>query len=133
MSETARIISETEFAERIRSLLADGFEDVGSVTGPGRSGALASVYASHILGVPFIPFKANFPWHLGKLLIIDTAMESGATMRKAERFYADAETVSLVCWHEPPRVMFWYEARKPQRFRHERIIAAAAHTERKSA
>jgi hypothetical protein len=114
-----RVISEAEFADRIKDVLSHGYDDVGSVTGPGRSGAIAAVYASHILGVPFIPFKANAPWHLGKLLIIDTAMESGATMRKAERFYGDVEQKSVVCWHEPPRVMFWYEAGKPQRFRHE--------------
>ncbi len=118
-----RVISEPEFFERISSLLREGFEDVGSVTGPGRSGAVAAVYASHILGVPFIPFKANAPWHLGKLLIIDTAMETGQTMRKAERAYKGVKTVSLVCWHEPPRVMFWYEAGKPQRYRHERAAA----------
>lgn len=120
----ASVISETEFADRIRSLLSEGFECVGSVTGPGRSGAIAAVYASHILGVPFIPFKSNAPWHLGKLLIIDTAMETGATMRKAERFYRSIAPISLVCWHEPPRVMFWYEAGKPQRFRHERKLAS---------
>jgi adenine/guanine phosphoribosyltransferase-like PRPP-binding protein len=117
------VISEPEFCARISFLLKQGFESVGSVTGPGRSGAVAAVYASHILGVPFIPFKATVPQHLGRLLIVDTAMESGATMRKAERFYKDVETVSLVCWHEPPRVMFWYEAGKPQRYRHERVAA----------
>lgn len=122
---SARVITESEFSERMKTLLEDGFENVGSVTGPGRSGAVAAVYASHILGVPFIPFKANAPWHLGKLLIVDTAMESGATMRKAVRAYRSKgfEVVTLVCWHEPPRVMFWYEARKPQHYKHERAAA----------
>jgi len=116
-----RIITEEEFNERINAVLSDpSFNEVGSVTGPGRSGAVAAVYASHILGVPFIPFKANAPWHLGKLLIIDTAMESGATMRKAERFYKEFDVVSMALWHEPPRVAFWYEAMKPQRYKHER-------------
>lgn len=126
-----RIVSESEFSERIRGLLlndngraATAYEHVGSVTGPGRSGAVAAVYASHILGVPFIPFKTgNVPAHLGRLLIIDTAMESGATMRKADRFYTDVNRVSVVCFHEPPRVAFWYEAMKPQHFRHERLAA----------
>jgi len=118
-----RIITEEEFSECIRNILSLGFDDIGSVTGPGRSGAVASVYASHILGVPFIPYKSNVPWHLGCLLIIDTAMESGATMRKAERFYGDVKSRSVVCFHEPPRVGFWYEAQKPQRYRHERRVA----------
>lgn len=117
-----RIISEPEFAARIRCLLFD-IQDIGSVTGPGRSGAVAAVYASHILHVPFIPYGAACPTHLGRLLIIDTAMESGATLRKAERRYADADPVALACYHEPPRVAFWYEAVKPQRYRHERRLA----------
>lgn len=114
-----RIISEAEFTIRIREILADTQPNVGSVTGPGRSGAVAAVYASHILGVPFIPYGSKCPAHLGSLLIIDTAMESGATLRKAERRYSDASPVVIACYHEPPRVAFWYEARKPQRYRHE--------------
>lgn len=119
-----RIIGEEEFNERIRLVLSDPrFDEVGSVTGPGRSGAVAAVYASHILSVPFIPYKANIPWHLGRLLIIDTATESGATMRKAERFYLKYNPITLALWNEPPRVGFWYEATKPQHFRHERMAS----------
>lgn len=126
-----RVIEEAEFRERIRSLLLDvngkpaaAYLEVGCVPGPGRSGAVAAVYASHILGVPLLPFKTeNVPTHLGRLLIIDTAMESGATMRKADRFYSDVNRMSVVCFHEPPRVAFWYEATKPQHFRHERLAA----------
>lgn len=114
-----RIISEPEFAARIRQLLADTRPNVGSVTGPGRSGAIAAVYASHILGVPFIPYGSKVPMHLGSLLIIDTAMESGATLRKAERRYAEASPVVLACYEEPPRVAFWYEAAAGRRLRGE--------------
>ena len=80
---------------------------------------MAAVYASHQLGVPFIPYGSPCPTHLGRLLIIDTARESGATLRKAERRYAGARPVVVACFEEPPRVTFWYEARKPQRYRHE--------------
>lgn len=122
-----RIVSETEFRDRINGMLlgengqvATAYENVGVVTGPGRSGAVASVYASHILGVPFIPFKTmNVPAHLGRLLIIDTATESGATLRKAERLYEQFRPIVVSCFHEPPRVAFWYEAAKPQRYKHE--------------
>jgi hypothetical protein len=51
----SRTVSEPEFDCAIRAMLAD-LEGIGSVTGPGRSGALAAVYASHILGVAFIPY-----------------------------------------------------------------------------
>lgn len=119
-----RIIGEPEFDEALRALLArDDFAAVGSVTGPGRSGAVAAVYASHVLGVPFIPYGQKAPLQLGRLLIIDTATESGATLRKATRRYEGATPLVVAVYHEPPRVAFWYEASKPQRFKHERAPA----------
>lgn len=76
------------------------------VTGPGRSGAIASVYASHYLGVPFVPYK-HARW--GSPLVVDTAVSSGRTLRKASRFYDGADT--LYAFFETPnyRVKFWYE------------------------
>src|SRR5687768_13384045 len=118
-----RVIAEHEFHQRIKGILAQADAAIGSVTGPGRSGAIAAVYASHILGVPFIPYGSANPTHLGRLLIIDTARETGATVRKAERRYRDADPVVMVAFEEPPRVAFWYEASKPQRHRHERKAA----------
>ena len=119
-----RIVGEAEFRARIVEVLATArTDDIGAVTGPGRSGAVAAVYASHILRVPFIPYGARHPIHLGRLLVIDTATESGATLRKAGRKYDDAKPVLLACYHEPPRVAFWYESTKPQRYRHELLAA----------
>lgn len=108
MKPPVRIISEAEFSIAIRKALAD-LTDVGCVTGPGRSGAIAAVYASHILGVAFIPYGQTAPTHLGRLLIIDTARQSGATLRKAERRYEGTCPIALAIYHEPPRVVFWYE------------------------
>lgn len=119
-----RIITEKEFSELLRQeLVKPQYESVGSVTGPGRSGAIAAVYASHFLGVPFIPYKQPAPYRIGSLLIIDTAIQTGKTMRKAERFHKKVQYISLALYQEPPRVAFWYEAEKPQRYRHERIAA----------
>jgi hypothetical protein len=119
-----KIITESEFSARLREALAASDAVMcGSVTGPGRSGAIASVYASHILRIPFIPFGAVVPKRLGCLLIVDTASESGATMRKAARRYGDSLPVCVVAFQEPPRVAFWYEATKPQRYAHERCAA----------
>ncbi len=124
MRKSVRIVSEAEFDIKLRYILScHDLEDIGAVTGPGRSGAVAAVYTSHLIGVPFIPYGSQCPEKF-RLLIIDTARQSGATMRKAERRYSYANPLSLVCFEEPPRVAFWYEARKPQRFRHERKIAA---------
>lgn len=104
-----RIITEPEFAERLRTVIST-MTPIGSVTGPGRSGAIAAAYASHITGAPFIPYGAPAPAHLAPLLIIDTARKSGATLRKAARRYAYANPIVAACYHEPPRVVFWYEA-----------------------
>ncbi len=118
-----RIVTEQEFKDRLAVVISNVPADIGSVTGPGRSGAVAAVYASHMLGIPFIPYGAAAPAHLGRLLIVDTAMESGATLRKAMRRYVDANPEARVAFIEPPRVAFWYEAAKPQFYRHERRAA----------
>lgn len=114
-----RIVTEPEFRERLTSILATtDTSNIGCVTGPGRSGAVAAVYASHYLHVPFIPYGGKAPDRLGRLLLIDTARQSGRTLRKAERRYDGA--LVIACFEEPPRVAFWYEAPKPQRYKHER-------------
>jgi hypothetical protein len=97
--------------------------EIGSVTGPGRSGAVAAVHASHHLGVPFIPYGSRCPTHLGRLPIIDTARERGAALRKAERRYAEVNPPVVACFEGPPREAFWYEAAKPRIFRPVRRIA----------
>jgi len=117
-----KVISEKEFSERVRLVLED-CNECGCVTGPGRSGAVASVYASHILHIPFIPYGSKPPIHLGRLLIIDTAEESGSTMRKAGRRYSFADPKMVTCYKEPPRVMFWYESGKPQMYKHQSVAA----------
>ena len=122
-----RIISEAEFAARIREQLDEMWRSLsaeempGWVTGPGRSGAIAAVYASHILAIPFVPCGSPGPADLGRVLIIDTARQSGRTLRKAAKRYEAADPLVIWCYDEPPRVAFWYEAAKPQQYRHERI------------
>ena len=100
------IVSEADFAFALREKL--GGVRAKSVTGPGRSGAIASTYASHVLGIPFIPYGQEVPDRLRPLLIVDTARASGKSLRKAERRYGEAIVVAI--FEEPPRVKFWYEA-----------------------
>lgn len=102
------IVSEAEFQQRLKERLSG--LSVKAVVGPGRSGAVAAVYASHYLKVPFIPYGAPCPDKLRPLLIVDTARKSGATLRKAERKYGSGECVTVWAHDEPPRVRFWYEA-----------------------
>jgi adenine/guanine phosphoribosyltransferase-like PRPP-binding protein len=105
------IIKEHEFAAHLRHALAISIiaGTARSVTGPGRSGAVAAVYASHVLGIPFLPFGQPGP---SPVLVIDTASRTGATLRKAVRRYEDMGMVAagLAVMEEPPRVRFWYEA-----------------------
>lgn len=105
---SGRVVSEAEFAARMKSMLFGGI--ARGVTGPGRSGAIASVYASHILGIPFLSYGTFCPDSLRPLLIIDTARKTGATLRKAERRYGDGACVVAWAYDEPPRLRFWYEA-----------------------
>lgn len=84
--------------------------EVDCITGPGRSGAIASAYASYILHRPFIPYGSPIPSKFKRLLIIDTARYSGNTLRSAMAKYAYVEkVVGLAVYEEPPRVRFWYE------------------------
>ena len=112
-----RIVSELEFRERILQQLSQlpELDEIGAVTGPGRSGAVAAVYASHITGLPFFPYGQRPPFDLNRLLIIDTARQSGKTLRKAVKSYALHDPVPLAIFEEPPRVIFWYESQTFER------------------
>lgn len=105
------MVSEQEFREvfinKLKYLRDNHrlLDNTDYVTGPGRSGAIASVYASHFLGLPFVPYKHKIEGK--RALVVDTAIESGATLRKASRLYGNAPIV--YGFSEPPRVKFWYE------------------------
>jgi len=101
-----RVVGPEELMHALRRVL-DG-RTAGCVTGPGRSGAIASAFASHILSVPFIPFRQQVPDKLRPVLIVDTATWTGAAARKAARLYGPG-TEFVVAFNEPPMVKFWYE------------------------
>lgn len=105
MTTQIRVVSEVEFRETFTEVLKPLLGKYDYVVGPGRSGAVAAVYASHFLGIPFVPYKCKLPNK--KVLIVDTAMMSGKTLRKASRYYDDAHYV--YAYLEGPRVKFWYE------------------------
>jgi hypothetical protein len=100
------IVTEATFRDAIIAKL-EGV-NARAVVGPGRSGAVASVYASHILGIPWIPCGQPCPDNLRPLLIIDTAKRTGATLRQIERRYG-GECIVIHVFNEPPRLRFWYE------------------------
>lgn len=58
------------------------------VTGPGRSGAVASVYASHHLGIPYKPHKCGNYTEGETALVVDTVKYTGKTLRKCQKWYA---------------------------------------------
>lgn len=101
-------ISEKEFRERLEEKLTGLRGKYKSVSGPGRSGAIASVYASHFLRVPWVPCVKIVAKELQPVLVIDTAMETGKTLKKAVRRVGTPAPPCYV-YFEPPRVKFWYE------------------------
>lgn len=109
-SGSTRIISQEDF---VNSLIPVRYilNNFRSVTGPGRSGAIAAAFISHIYGVPFIPYKQLPGENVWPLLIADTAVQTGRTLSKAISFYNRAGIPNLSYWsfNEPPRVKFWYE------------------------
>lgn len=90
----------SDLREKLKGVEAD------FVTGPGRSGAISAVYASHILGVPYVPFGFRAR---GRALIVDTARLTGKTLRRAGRKYCHNRPVLVYVYDEPPIVRFWYE------------------------
>lgn len=104
------IISEQVFISELRLALV-GIEADG-VTGPGRSGAVAAVYASYALGIPFVPYGQPFP---GTLLLIDTVAQSGKTIRKAQRKLEKAghKVIARTIYAQCERLHFWYEQLTP--------------------
>lgn len=102
-----RIVTEPEFRIRLQEKLKPLKGVYRSVTGPGRSGAIAAVYASHYLGIPFVPCRLPSNAKLLPVLIVDTAVESGRTLRKASHKCGGVDALAI--YQEPPRVKFWYE------------------------
>lgn len=108
-----RVVTEFEFSQELRKKLSHLVLDGGMfILGPGRSGAIASAYASHLLGIPFIPYGAKPPKELGRALIIDTAISSGKTIRRAIKKYKEYNPLWVTIYEEPPRVKFWYEEKE---------------------
>lgn len=104
-----RVVSEQEFQRSLILKLCTLTVRPECVTGKGRSGAIAAAYISHILGIPFLPFGTECPNKFTRILIADTAIQSGRTLRSAVRKYSRCCVSTLAVFHEPPRVKFWYE------------------------
>ena len=103
-------INESWFRGSLQITLKDYKNTFKAVTGPGRSGAIAAVYASHYLGIPFIPHGSQVPDNLYPLLVIDTIAKSGATIRKAVYKHRDKDVTGLTVFKADKKVKFWFEA-----------------------
>ena len=102
------VVSEDNFKSVFFSHLMRFKGKVESVTGPGGSGAIAAVYASYFLHVPYFPFRKNPSVCLKPVLVVDTASMTGKTIRKALRKMGGG-AYGLYVFKEPPIVRFWYE------------------------
>ena len=105
-------VSEEQFRKAITIWTAGiGPNDFDFVLGAGRSGAIAAVYASHLTGIPFVAWNNRLPEN-SKVLIIDTAKQSGKTLRRAVARYNKLghEAVSLPIYEcDNTHFIFWYE------------------------
>lgn len=105
-------VSEKMFREAITAAMLDiGPADFDFILGAGRSGAIAAVYASHLTGIPFVAWNNRLPEN-SKVLIIDTAKQSGKTLRRAVARYNKLghEAFSLPIFEcDNTHFIFWYE------------------------
>jgi hypothetical protein len=122
---STRVDSEQEFHSRLVKVLSIlPMNEIGSVTGPGRLVAVAAVYASHRLGCrsSLMVLAARCTWAKPK-----SSTLPGKAARRFERLNGDTPTHARL-WQPVSRnhraERFWYEAGKPQRYRHE--LAGAA-------
>ena len=112
----AKVISEEEFRykiEQYHSYLREPKWRSGTVvTGPGRSGAVAATYVSHFAGIPFTPYGVELPSSIDHVIVVDTATNSGRTLRKAVREYNQNHSVTPIAFYDERsfgRLKFWYE------------------------
>lgn len=106
--------SEQEFREDFCNVLSNKtFGHYDFVTGPGRSGAIAAVYASHFLNIPYVPHKAGNYEAFSRVLIVDTVEYTGKTLRKAAKWYAkrglSTHTLYTYKEYKGHYYKFWYE------------------------
>lgn len=102
------IVPEKDFRSSFTKALDRLTDRFDYVVGPGRSGAVAAVYASHHLAIPFLPYKQFIPGK--RALVVDTAVLSGGTLRKASRVYKGAPFVYAFDQSQiGHRLKFWYE------------------------
>lgn len=88
-------VDEPTFRNELYDALNELEDTFQFVTGPGRSGAIASVYASHYLCIPFIPYKSGLK-QIGNLLIVDTVEYTGRTLQKAQAWYEKNSSFELI-------------------------------------
>lgn len=103
------LITEAAFQERIEEALADRHGKFAWVMGPGRSGAIAAIYASHILNIPWVPY-GFLPRAKGKGLLIDIAHTNALCLNRAVRRYRTRETETLLLFHTPDAIpVLWFQ------------------------
>jgi adenine/guanine phosphoribosyltransferase-like PRPP-binding protein len=105
------VVSETEFSALVASALADE-PTPDFIVGPGRSGAVAAVYASYRMHRPFVPYGHPGGPKGSTVLIVDTVSMTGGTIRKArakyERMGFVVRTLTIVPENQK-RHHFWFE------------------------
>lgn len=103
-----RTITESEFQDRLREALSDHEVHFARwVTGPGRSGAIAAVYASYFLNIPYVQFGyAARPE--GAPLVIDIT-ECRKNFRDADRLYGHLSPIKIALFEIKPYQSFWFK------------------------
>lgn len=82
------------------------------VTGPGRSGAVASVYVSYLVGLPYLPWGVQLPKSMAPVLVVDTVRDTGKTLKKAcsSLVKKGINCETFVVYDKPAQhLSFWYE------------------------
>lgn len=111
MRKDCIVVSENEFSTLVGLAIAE--EPMPDfIVGPGRSGAVASVYVSYRMHRPFVPYGHAGGPKGSTVLIVDTVSMTGGTIRKAraryERMGFVVRTLTIVPENRK-RHHFWFE------------------------
>ena len=89
-----------KFVERLSEIHQE--RNFDAVVAPKRSGLFLGVWASHLLGLPmFVPSELrSMPNKFGNVLIVDSAVCKGKTLKKIQNQLKPRQTFTAVIWRE---------------------------------
>ena len=103
----SKLIDETNYFHSLRRFIGklkeiNSEKNFDAIVAPKRSGLFLGVWASHALGLPmFLPAELrSMPSGFANILVVDTAIYKGKTLKKISNQLKPCHVFSAVIWRE---------------------------------